>query len=444
MAESELRGTLRLAGPIVLAELGWIAMGNVDVMAVGRVGGDAIAAVSLGTTVFYTVAICASSVLLGMDTLVSQAFGAKDLDRARHSLVQALWVSLILIPAVMGIVTGFEPLLPKFGVDSLVLLGTRPYLRTLNWSAPPLVLYFCLRRYLQALGVVRPVMWVLLTANLVNLAGNWILDFGHFGLPALGAVGAAWATLISRVYMAAALLIILWRRDPAVRRLTAGGRWRPELRGIRDLFHLGLPAAGQVGVEYGVFTLTTILISRLNATALAAHQIALSTVYTTYMLPLGFSSAAAVRVGQGLGRGDGPSASRSGWTAVGLGGAIMSVAAVVLLTIPRAIARLFTPEIEVIAGAASLLRIAAFFQLFDGLQVVTTGALRGAGDTRTPMLCHFFGYWMVGLPLGVWLCFTKGWGASGLWTGLSAGLILIGIALTFLWRRAASGFAMLK
>jgi MATE family multidrug resistance protein len=444
VAESELLGTLRLAGPIVLAELGWIAMGNVDVMMVGRLGGEAIAAVSLGTTVFYTVAICASGMLLGMDTLVSHAFGAKDLDRGRRSLVQGIWISLFLIPVVMGIVGGSDALLAKLGVDPSVLRGARPYLRTLNWSAPPLLLYFCLRRYLQAMGVVRPVMWVLLTANLVNLAGNSVLVFGRLGFPALGAVGSGWSTCVSRLYMAAALAVVLWRRDPEILGLGASQRWRPDLRGIRELCRLGLPAAGQIGVEYGVFMVVTVLLARLTAVSLAAHQLALSTVYTTYMLPLGLSSAAAVRVGQALGRGDGPGAARAGWTAVGLGAAVMSVAAVTLLLAPRGIARLFTPQVEVIAGAAILLRIAAFFQLFDGLQVVTTGALRGAGDTATPMLCHFAGYWLIGLPLGVWLCFSKGWGAPGLWTGLSVGLILIGSVLTFRWRRAATGFPMLK
>src|SRR5215470_6820215 len=145
VAESELRATLNLAGPIVLAELGWIAMGNVDVMMVGRVGGPAIAAVSLGTAIFYTVAICASSVLLGLDTTVSQAHGANNPARARHALVQGLWVSLFLLPSVMGIVVGVDLFLNRLGVDTLVLAGARPYLRTLNWSAPALLLYFCLR-----------------------------------------------------------------------------------------------------------------------------------------------------------------------------------------------------------------------------------------------------------------------------------------------------------
>jgi len=444
VAESEWIGTLRLAGPIVLAELGWMAMGNVDIMVVGRVGTDAIAAVSLGTTLFYGVSICAGGVLWGMDTLVARAFGAGDLDDGRRSLIQGIWVSLLVIPLVMGIVWGVDPFLTSFGVDPVVLRGARPYLHALNWSAPALVLFFSFRRYLQAMHVVRPVMWALVTANLVNLAGNWVLVFGHLGAPRLGAVGSAWSTCVSRAYMAAALGIVLWRRERASLRRLVPEEWRPDFQRIRELLRLGLPVAGQMAVEIGVFAVVTVLVGRLNAKSLAGHQIALSTVSTTFMVPLGISSAAAVQVGHRLGRGDARGAARSGWMALALGASVMSVAAVALLAAPRWIARLFTPQAEVIVAAATLLQIAAFFQLFDGLQVVATGALRGTGETRVPMACHFAGYWLIGLPLGMWLCFAKGWGAAGLWTGLSLGLILIGIALTIVWRRAAARFTMLK
>jgi MATE family multidrug resistance protein len=340
----------------------------------------------------------------------------------------------------MGIVKAFDPLLARFGIDPEVLRYTLPYLHALNWSAPTLLLYFAFRRYLQAIHIVQPVMWTLVTANLVNLAGNWVLVFGHLGAPRMGAEGSGWATCISRAYMAIVLGIVLWRREPAVRSTS----WRPDLARIGRLLRLGLPAAGQMGVEIAVFAVVTVLIGRLNALSLAGNQIALTTVSTTYMMPLGISSAAAVRVGNALGRRDREGAARSGWTALVLGVAVMSVAALTLLTAPRMIARLFTPEPEAITAAITLLRIAAFFQLFDGLQVVATGALRGAGDTRTPMLCHFFGYWVIGLPLGAELCFGRGLGAAGLWTGLSAGLILIGCVLTLLWRRASREFAMLK
>ncbi len=424
----------RLAIPIVLAELGWMAMGIVDTMVVGRVSAEAIAAVSLGGIVFYGVAICSSGALLGMDTLVSRAFGAGDAGDCRHSLLQGVWISVLLTPLVMGMVWALDLLLPRFGIDPAVFHAARPYIHALIWSAPPLMVYFALRRYLQAIHMVQPVMWTLVTANLVNLAGNWVLVFGHLGAPRLGAAGSGWATCLSRAYMMLVLAVVVWRREPKL----WISSWRPDVRRIRELLRLGLPAAAQMGVEIGVFALVTILVARLSAVALASNQIALVTVSTTFMMPLGISSAAAVRVGNALGRRDRRAAAHSGWTALALGAGVMSAAAVLLVVAPRFIARLFTPVEEVIAASATLLRIAAFFELFDGLQIVTTGALRGAGDTRTPLLCHFAGYWLVGLPLGAFLCFKRGMGAAGLWVGLVAGLIVIGIALVLFWRQAFS------
>jgi MATE family multidrug resistance protein len=428
----------RLAAPIVLAELGWMAMGLADTMVVGRVSAEAIAAVGLGTIVFYGVAVCASGLLLGMDTLVSQAYGAGDAKDCRHSLIQGVWISLVLIPVVMGLVWLLGWLLPGFGEDPGVVSETRPYLRALIWSAPALLIYFAFRRYLQSVNLVRPVMWTLVTANLVNLAGNWVLVFGHWGAPRMGAEGSGWSTCLSRAYMVMVLGVVIFRRE----RDLANSSWRWDGARIRELLRLGVPAAAQMGLEIAVFAIVTMLAGRLSALALASNQIALLTVSTTFMVPLGISSAAAVRVGHALGRRDPAAAARSGWMALGLGAGVMLAAAALLLTAPRIIARLFTPEAEVIGAAVTLLRIAAFFQLFDGLQVVATGALRGAGNTRTPMLCHFAGYWLVGLPLGALLCFGRGLGAAGLWVGLSTGLILIGIVLAAFWSRAAKRFTM--
>ena len=429
----ELKQMIRLAGPLVLAELGWMAMGVVDTMFVGRVGAEAIGAVGLGAIVFYGVAVCASGLLFGLDTLVAQAFGAEDREDCHRSLVSGVWMAVLMIPPVMGAIWALEGILPSFGVDQTVLRAVRPYLHALIWSAPFLLIYFALRRYLQALHIARSVMITLLTANLVNLAGNWILVLGHLGAPRLGAEGSGWATCFSRVYMAGALTYVLLKRDPEVFRIS----WKPDVARMWALIKLGAPAAGQMAVEIGVFATVTVLVSKLNATALAGHQIALTTVSTTFMMPLGISSAAAVRVGFALGKGDRHGAARAGWTALGLGAAVMSAAAIVLLTVPEWIARLFSPDAAVIATAATILRVAAFFQLFDGLQIVVTGSLRGAGDTRTPMVCHLIGYWVIGLPLGAMLCFGRGLGAPGLWMGLSAGLIAIGVVLTAFWWRTA-------
>lgn len=433
---AEIAPMVRLALPLVFAEIGWMAMGVEDTMFVGRVSAQAMGAVGLGTMLFYGIGIFASGLLLGLDTLVSQSFGAGDEDDCRHSLIGGVWLSLFLIPMVMLLIGGLIPLLAAWGIDREVMLVTQPYLRVLNYSAPLLVLFFGFRRYLQAINIVRPIMITLLTANLVNIFCNWVFVFGNLGAPSMGAEGAAWATFLSRLYMAAVLGAIIWTNDPRLPHVS----WKPDFARIRELLRLGMPAAGQIGLETGVFAVVTVLIGKLGATPLAGHQIALQTVSMTYMMPLGISSAAAVRVGHAIGRRDREGMALAGWTALGLGAAAMSCAAIVLLLFSFWIARLFTPEADVIAAGMTLLKIAAFFQLFDGLQVVATGALRGAGDTRTPMWCHFAGYWGIGLPLGAFLCFgAAGMGAAGLWIGLSAGLVIIGVVLVEVWRRRSRG-----
>jgi MATE family multidrug resistance protein len=426
---------VRLALPLVFAEIGWMAMGIEDTMFVGRVSAQAMGAVGLGTMLFYGIAIFASGLLLGLDTVVSQSYGAGDRDDCRHSLISGVWLSLFLIPVVMGAIWLLNPLLSAWGIDPAVMSVTQPYLRVLNWSAPTLILFFGFRRYLQSINIVRPIMITLLTANLVNIFCNWIFVFGNLGAPAMGAEGSAWATFISRIYQFLVLGAVILQNEPDLRHMSAHVSWKPDFSRVRELLRLGMPAAGQIGLETGVFAVVTVLIGKLGAIPLAGHQIALQTVSMTYMMPLGISSAAAVRVGHAIGRGDHEGMARAGWTALGLGAAVMSCAAMALLIFSYWIARLFTPEADVIAAGMVLLRIAAFFQLFDGLQVVATGALRGGGDTRTPMFCHFTGYWVIGLPLGSLLCFRYGMGAPGLWIGLSVGLVIIGVVLVEVWRR---------
>ena len=431
----EFRELLRLAAPLMLAELGWMMMGTVDTMMVGRLSATAIGAVSLGGVLFYTVAICGAGLLLGLDPLVSQAFGAGKLGDCHHALLSGLYVILPLTPVLMTAIWLGALALPGLGMNPSVLREALPYLRTMMWSIFPLLLYFASRRYLQAMNLAKVVMFAVLSANVINFGANWVLIFGHWGAPPMGVVGAGWSTFLARVYMAAVLVgYILYhdrRRQTGLLRISL----QPDFPLIRRLLKLGLPAAVQIGLEGGVFATATALIARLDATALAAHQIALNTATFTYMMPLGISSAAAVRVGQALGRGDGKGAGRSGWIAIGFGGALMSCAAAAFLLAPRLIARIYTTEASVIASAASLLIVAAFFELFDGIQTVATGALRGAGDTHTAALSHLVAYWLVGLPVGYYLCFTRGWGAAGLWTGLCVALVLIGIVLFWAWHR---------
>jgi len=426
---------LKLAAPLVLAELGWMGMGVVDTMMVGRVSAEAIGAVSLGSVLFYAVAIFGSGLMLGLDTLVSQAYGAGKLMDCHRALVSAVYFSLPLAPGLMMLVWCWVPLLGRFGIHPAVLREAVPYLKAIMWSTFPLLLYFALRRYLQGMNRATPVMFALVTANLVNLAGNWILVYGHFGARAMGAEGSGWATCISRVYMVGVLVICMFYDAAAHRTGLLHVSLMPDFAGIRALIVLGVPAALQLTLEVGVWAAATALIGTLDPRSLAAHQIAINTASFTYMVPLGISSAAAVRVGQALGRGDSAAAARAGWTAMALGAAFMTMVGVVLLAAPQYVARAFSTNRAVIRTAVGLLAVAAAFQLFDGIQTVATGALRGAGDTRTPMFCHLLAYWLIGLPLGYVLCFNAGWRAMGLWTGLCVALILIGSVLLFVWIR---------
>ncbi|MBI3698486.1 MAG: MATE family efflux transporter [Acidobacteria bacterium] len=432
---------LRLAGPVVLSELGWIAMGIVDTAMVGRVSAAAIGGVSIGSVLFITVALFGSGIMLGLDTLVSHAFGAGRVEDCHRSLVSAIWLILPLTPLLMSVLWLGIPLLGSCGIHPAVVHEAVPYMKAITWSMFPLLLYFAFRRYLQGMSLVRPVMFALITANLVNAAANWILVFGHFGAPAMGAEGSGWATCFSRGYMAAVLLVSILYHDHRHKTGLLRTPLKPDLVRLRGLIGLGLPAAAQITVEVGVFATATALIGRLNPVASAAHQIAMNCVTATFMVPLGVSAAGAVRVGQALGRGHPKAAERSGWTALLLGAGFMLCAAVAFLVAPEFIAGLLTSDLKVRKAGGTLLAVAAFFQLFDGLQVVATGILRGAGDTRTPMLWHLVGYWLVGLPVGSFLCFTLGWGARGLWIGLCLALILIGVALLLAWSRTTRTLA---
>lgn len=428
---------LALAWPLVLAELGWMAMGIIDTIMVGRLPGSAVAigAVSLGSILFYTCTVFGGSLLLGLDTVVSQAYGARRMADCHRALWNALGLCVPLVPALMLANAAMAAGLALFGVNPRVLPPAAAYIRILNWGTLPLMLYFAFRRYLQGMGVVKPVMFALITANAINLFGNWVLIYGHLGFPAMGTDGSAWATVAARAYMAVFLISCALYYDRARRPGLFHVPLAPDRARLERLLRLGIPAATHVMLELAVFGMATALIARLDAASLAGHQIALNLASLTFMVPLGISSAAAVRVGHLIGQGDPARAGRAGWSALACAAVFMGSAATVFLAIPGAIARLYTADPAVIRMSVTLMAIAAAFQLFDGCQIVAAGALRGAGNTRTPMLCNLLFYWFIGLPLGALLCFRFGWGAPGLWTGLSAALIVIGSVLLVVWRR---------
>ncbi len=433
ISRDELFSMLRLALPVVVAELGWVSMSIVDTMMVGRLGAEAIGAVSVGSSLFRAAAIFGIGLLLGLDTFISQAFGAENHSECRRWLAHGVFLSLFLTPPLTGVALLPILFLDEWGTSPEVLSLAVPYLKTLAFGVLPLLLYTSFRRYLQALSKVGIVMFALVTANLVNAAANWILIFGNLGFPPLGVEGAGWATFVSRSYMA----IVLFASILHAERHRIGAFIKElshfEKQRLKDLLSLGLPAAIQLTLEIGVFATATVLASRLAPVSLAAHQVALATASFTFMVPLGVSAAGAVRVGQAMGRGRPDQAADSGWMALIVGSAFMAFAALMFLSFPVQILQLYTLETAVISVGVPLLAIAAFFQIFDGLQVISTGVLRGTGETRTSMKANLVCHWLLGLPIGYVLCFILDWGVFGLWIGLSAGLTVVGIWLVSFW-----------
>jgi MATE family multidrug resistance protein len=440
----EIRPMLRLATPLALAEVGWMAMGIVDTVMAGRLSAAAVGAGTLGNIVYYPIASSAVGALLGMDTLVAQSFGAKDPRDCRRTLVNGTWLSIGLTPWIALLILASIPVMYAAGANPLVMALCAPYMRALLWGLLPLLVFTALRRYLQAVDIVKPVTFALVSANLANLLGNWVLMYGHWGVRPMGLVGSGWSTSIARVYMAAVLAATIVWNERKSGNLLFHISWRPDVARIRRLLELGSSAAGQIAFEGAIFGIVTVLAARLDVVSLAAHGIAVQVIATTFMVPLGISSAAAVRVGQAVGRKDPRGVAASGWAALLISAVFMSAAGIALWTVPRWIVRIFIGDAAVIAVGATLLRIAAFFELFDGLQITATGALRGLGDTRSPMWAHLIFYWGIGLPVAWALCFPFGWGAAGIWVGLSASLILIGAVLVEVWKRRSAQNAQSK
>ena len=428
----DLRDTLRLALPVVLTQLGSIAMGTIDILMVGRLGAGAISAVGLGSSVGFLPLIIGSGVLMGLDPIVAQAFGAgrlQDCGRAmRHGVLLALFVTIPIMAVQLqarAILTGLHEPAP-------LVVATAPFMRIWSLSTLPFLAFQALRQFLQGIGIVAPAMWIVLGANVLNIVANWILIFGHCGSPALGIVGSAWATTMSRWVMFGALAAYVVAR-PFLRRYAVVAPRGPIDWGLlRRLLRLGGPVGMQYGMEVGVFSAASVMMGWLGTVPLAAHQVAINLCTVTFMVPLGFSATAAVRVGHALGRDDVGGARRAAFVAYLLGVGFMFVAALSFAFCSRSLAGLYTHDASVLDLASRLLLVGAVFQMFDGAQTIGIGALRGAADTRVPMYVTIVSYWFVGLPLGWTLAFRAGGGPLGLWWGLTAGLV--GVAVSLAWR----------
>jgi len=414
-----------------------MAQGVVDTIMVGRLGPASIGAVALGNALFYTPSLFGIGLLLGLDTVVAQAFGRKDYDECHRWLAQGVYLALAITPILMILIACASFGFLRVGISREVAAPAAAYLRMLDWSLLPLLIYGASRRYLQGVGQVRVITLTYIGANLLNWGGNWALIYGHLGFPAMGVRGSALSTVIARLSMAVSMLGFAWRYErkrghPLFRHWAA-----PQIHRIRQLVRLGLPAAAQITLEVGAWNAATLSAGWLNPIALATHQIAINYASVSYMVPLGISAAAAVSVGHAVGAGDPAKARRAGWLALGLATAFMVLAGLAFFIAPKPLIELYTHDPQVLAVGPSLLWIAAAFQIFDGVQTVCTGALRGLGETRAPMFANLIGYWLLGLPLGLILCFVLKWGIYGMWIGLTLALIVISSILLRRWHRDA-------
>lgn len=434
----EVWRTLSLALPLILAQLAQVSMGLIDTLMVGRLNGGALAGIALGGNIFFFALIIGIGVMGAVGPTVSQAFGAGDLGTASRATRQSFYLALALTVPAFVLFWRAESLLLLMGQEPQNAELAGAWLRAICWGYLPSLWLSGLRGLLEGLSKPRPIMLIAFLGVGLNVITNYTLIFGHFGFPALGAVGTGWASAFAYWVMFIAAALYVRRALPALGIFDTFPR--PDFSVLRNLFGIGLPIGLMSGFESGLFTVTAILMGTFGTVALAAHQIAIQTASFTFMIPLGLAAATAVRVGQAAGRRDAVDARRAGWIGIVLSVAFMSCTALTFWLIPERIASFFLgadnpANVPIIRTAVQFLAFAAAFQIFDGLQVSAAGALRGFKDTRTPMLLSLVSYWGVGLLSGLLFAYAFGLGARGLWSGLVLGLVTAAVLLLGRFRR---------
>lgn len=430
----EIRKLAALSIPVAATQLSTMLMGFVDTVMVGRVSVDAIAAASLANVWVFGTLMFAGGVIFGIDPIVAQAHGSGDGARAGLALQRGLVLALLLSLPVAFLWMQTETFLVWMGQDAHLARAAHRYALVQIPSVPFFLAYSALRQYLQGRELMRPALWVILVANVFNVLFNWVLIFGHLGFPALGLVGAGIATGLTR--SVSALGLVWWVCGFRLHR----DAWIPwsracwESRGLGEIISIGVPVAVQMSLEIWAFSAAALVAGRLGTTPLAAHTVVLNMAALAFMVPLGISQGAVTRVGNLIGGQRPGEAQRAAWIALGMGAGVMSASAVSFVLLRHFLPRIYTPEASVVALCASILPIAAAFQIFDGLQVVGCGILRGMGRTRPAAVFNLVSYWLLGLPLGTWLALRAGWGLAGIWWGLCAGLASVAILLVF-WVR---------
>ena len=425
----EAIATVKLGAPLIAAQVAQISIGFVDTVMAGRLSPQALAAVAVGSSVWFTVIVLCIGLLVSVSPSVAQLFGAGRHREIGHCVRQGLWLSLAATAPCFLVLRAIEPVLDWLHVAPELIPTSIGFLHAISWGLPAFCVYQVLRSFSEGVSMTRPAMYGSLIALFGNIAGDYIFMYGKLGLPRLGAVGCGVSSAITMwlmlVFMAAYIKL-----KPGYRSFGVFDRFEwPRWKEISTLARLGTPIAVSLFMEASLFGVAALVIGSIGTSAVAGHQIALNVAALTWTVPLGISLAITVRVGQAIGRDDPYGARFAGFVGVALGAAFMSISALVMFTAPRLIASIYTQDPEVKEMAVRLLFMAAIFQIFDGLQVSGAGALRGLKDTKIPMFITTFSYWGIGMPLGYLLGITLGHGPAGLWIGFIFGLGFAAILL---------------
>ena len=429
--KEEYLALLVLAGPIIVGQVAQVATGFTDTVMAGRLGPEDLAAIAVGVNLWIPILLFCIGIMMAVSSMVSHYYGAGQGEDIKDLMRQALLLAAALGLGAMLVVRALAGLLGLLQIDPAVSPIAAEYIRAVSWGMPAVAGYLALRFMSEGIGFTRPMMVIQLIGLAFNVVGNYILMFGKFGVPAMGAVGAGWATAIVMWLNLFMLMgyISVHARFRVIRRYSPGS-W--EWRRLGEMLRLGIPIALALLSEVGMFAGVALLMGRLGVIEVAAHQVAFNFASIMFMIPLGISSATTIRVGHAMGAGSLARARFRGTAGISLAGLCMLGTASVMLVFPQLIVSIYTDDMAVRQMAVSLLLMAAVFQLSDGIQVAAAGALRGLKDTVVPMLAIFVIYWLFGLPLSYFLGFTRAYGPQGLWFGLIASLTVAAIWLV--WR----------
>jgi MATE family multidrug resistance protein len=435
----ELRATLALAWPLILANVTQQAIQATDVLLMGRLGATELAAATLALNLTFTFNLFLLGLLIASSPMMATALGKRfnAVRDVRRTFRAGLWLLIVGLPPYWLVLWNIGWLMRAFGEAAELASQGETFMRAYMWSAAPWLLFQLLRNFVSALERPRVVLWLSLGGIALNAVLSWSLIFGHLGLPALGLVGGGFGSTLTWLVLCGALIVMV-QRDRQFRRFHLFGHWwRFDAQRVMAMVRLGWPIGVTMALEMGVFALAAYFMGWIGAPAVAAHAVALQLAALTFMVPLGLGQAATVRVGLALGRHDSAGVTRAGWTAWVMGVGFMAAMALVMWIIPHRLVTLFLADIPanavVIALAVSFVKVAAAFQLVDGAQVIGAGMLRGLHDTRWPLIFALFGYWGVGLGIGAWLAFAADWQGVGIWIGLASGLAAVAALMLARW-----------